>query len=174
MNGELVGVWSQGRTGHHRFIYDQDWVNSPRARAVSLSLPITASGQIEGSNVENFFDNLLPDSETIRRRLRDRFKTGSVAAFKLLEAIGRDCVGAIQLLPAGEKPVGLSRLEYAPLNEADVARILRNVTAEQEFEQRVRQSHADVDFLQQANGDEAACEFAQLSAIQLRCAVRAR
>ena len=131
MNGEWVGVWSQGRTGHHRFIYDQDWVNSPRARALSLSLPITASRRIEGSNVENFFDNLLPDSEAIRRRLRDRFKTGSVAAFKLLEAIGRDCVGAIQLLPAGEKPVRLDRLEYAPLNEADVARILRDVTAEQ-------------------------------------------
>lgn len=131
MNGELVGVWSQGRTGHHRFVYDRDWVNSPRARALSLSLPITASRQIEGPSVENYFDNLLPDSEAIRRRLRDRFKTGSVTAFKLLEAIGRDCVGAVQLLPAGDTPVGLDRLEYTTLQESDVARILRDVTAKQ-------------------------------------------
>lgn len=131
MNGELVGVWTQGRTGHHRFVYDRDWVNSPRARALSLSLPITASRQIEGPSVENYFDNLLPDSEAIRRRLRDRFKTGSVTAFKLLEAIGRDCVGAVQLLPAGDTPVGLDRLEYTTLQESDVARILRDVTAKQ-------------------------------------------
>ena len=131
MNGELVGVWSQGRTGNHRFVYDRDWVNSPRARALSLSLPITASRQIEGPSVENYFDNLLPDSEAIRRRLRDRFKTGSVTAFKLLEAIGRDCVGAVQLLPAGDKPIGLDRLEYTTLQESDVARILRDVTAKQ-------------------------------------------
>ncbi len=131
MNGELVGVWSQGRTGQHRFVYDRDWVNSPRARALSLSLPITASRQIEGPSVENYFDNLLPDSEAIRRRLRDRFKTGSVTAFKLLEAIGRDCVGAVQLLPDGDTPVGLDRLEYTTLQESDVARILRDVTAKQ-------------------------------------------
>ena len=129
MNGELVGVWSRGRTGHHRFDYQPDWLRSPRARSLSLSLPITASRRIEGSRVENFFDNLLPDSEAIRRRLRDRFRTDSIAVFQLLEAVGRDCVGAVQLLPAGERPTGLRRIDSTRLQESDVARILRNVTA---------------------------------------------
>lgn len=44
-----------------------------------------------------YFDNLLPDSQGIRERIQARFGTRSVGTFDLLEAIGRDCVGAIQL-----------------------------------------------------------------------------
>lgn len=43
----------------------------------------------------NYSDNLLPDSEPIRTRLATRSRTASVEAFDLLQAIGRDCVGAI-------------------------------------------------------------------------------
>jgi serine/threonine protein kinase HipA of HipAB toxin-antitoxin module len=35
-----------------------------------------------------------------------RFNTGSIQAFDLLAAIGRDCVGALQQLPDGEAPSG--------------------------------------------------------------------
>ncbi|PWW80980.1 hypothetical protein CR164_12725 [Prosthecochloris marina] len=54
-----------------------------------------------GDSVYFFFDNLLPNSDAIRKRIRDRFATGSIDAFQLLAEIGRDCVGAIQLLPSG-------------------------------------------------------------------------
>ena len=39
------------------------------------------------------------DSDDIRRRLASRFRTASTGAFDLLQVIGRDCVGAVQLLP---------------------------------------------------------------------------
>jgi serine/threonine-protein kinase HipA len=39
---------------------------------------------------------LLPDSEAIRRRVQQQFKTASWEAFDLLAAVGRDCVGAVQ------------------------------------------------------------------------------
>ena len=129
MNGERVGIWSQGRTGRHHFVYDPGWVESPRARALSLSLPIVATRTVEGPEVEYYFDNLLPDSEAIRKRLRERFKAKSANAFELLEAIGRDCVGAVQLLRPGDTPEGFDRLSHEPLSDADVARILRDVTA---------------------------------------------
>jgi serine/threonine-protein kinase HipA len=96
MNGELVGTWTVDRATHS-FVYDASWLRSPKVR--SLSLPITASREVRGDAVTNYFDNLLPDSDRTRERLSRRFRTKRADAFSLLEAIGRDCVGAVQLLP---------------------------------------------------------------------------
>ena len=133
MNGDLVGRWYRGRTGYHRFTYDDAWLSSPRMRSLSLSMPIGVDRTIEGEVVGHYFDNLLPDSEIIRKRLATRFKTKSAETFELLQAIGRDCVGAVQLLPAGQRPEGFDRLEYKALSEADIERVLRHVTAESVF-----------------------------------------
>jgi serine/threonine-protein kinase HipA len=60
-----------------------------------LSLPINFDGvALKGDKVGFFFDNLLPDSQAIRQRVRAHFHTRSGDAFDLLAAIGRDCVGA--------------------------------------------------------------------------------
>jgi serine/threonine-protein kinase HipA len=121
MNGERVGVWAQPRAGSPSFQYDADWVASPAARVLSLSLPFTPSNAPHrGETVTYFFDNLLPDSNGIRARLQSRFATDSTEAFELLTAIGRDCVGAIQLLPEDETPQGFNRVEAEPLDEAGV------------------------------------------------------
>jgi len=95
MNGERVGEWTTLRTGNPVFRYDASWVESSSARALSLSIPITADLEVRGEAVENYFDNLLPDSAEIRRRIRTRFQTRSTDAFDLLSAIGRDCAGAV-------------------------------------------------------------------------------
>jgi serine/threonine-protein kinase HipA len=130
MNGEFVGRWYRGRTGHHRFVYEESWLSSSRTRPLSLSMPIGADRTVEGVTVSNFFDNLLPDSEAIRKRAATRFKTGSTESFDLLQAIGRDCVGAIQILPAGAHPEGFDRLDYDVLSDADVERILQSTPVE--------------------------------------------
>ena len=44
MNGELVGEWTTLRTGTPVFRYTATWSQSPRARALSLSMPITDGG----------------------------------------------------------------------------------------------------------------------------------
>ena len=123
MNGELVATWSTDRG--HVLTYDKHWVQSPRARALSLSLPITALCEVRGDAVANYFDNLLPDNDAIRRRIRTRYATRSTDAFDLLTAIGRDCVGAVQLLPQGTQPTGFDRLEYAHLSDTEVEALLR-------------------------------------------------
>src|ERR1700691_5686185 len=106
MNGRYVGAWQQVRGGRDRFTYDKGWVSDPQGRALSLSLPMTSDGEITSDAVEYYFDNLLPDSQAIRDRLQTRFKTRSAGTFDLLEAIGRDCAGAVQLLPEGDEPRG--------------------------------------------------------------------
>src|SRR5699024_38980 len=97
MNGEHVGTWTLGSRHTHEFAYSQNWLDSPHARPLSLSLPLQpASRPHRGPVVEAFFDNLLPDSRAIRQRIQSRFHVASIRAFDLLAEIGRDCVGAIQ------------------------------------------------------------------------------
>ena len=130
MNGELVAVWSRTRTGGHRLTYEESWLRSPRRRSLSLSLPIGPSRQIDGAAVSNYFENLLPDNDKIRRRLRMRFHTRTTEAFELLTAIGRDCVGAVQLLPPKMEPEGFDRVDVVPVDDAEIERLLGAVTAE--------------------------------------------
>ena len=127
MNGERVGEWTALRTGTPVFGYETSWVHSPGARALSLSLPITADREVRGDAVDYYFDNLLPDSVEIRRRIRTRFQTRSTGAFDLLSAIGRDCVGAVQLLPLDQTPDGWNRIAAEPLTDAGVEAKLREV-----------------------------------------------
>ena len=129
MNGELVGAWTVAR-GVHRLVYAESWLRSPRRRALSLSLPITPSREVRGDAVANYFDNLLPDNDRIRARLGRRFNTRSADAFDLLAAIGRDCVGAVQLLPDDLAPDGWDRIDAEPLDDARIADLLRAVPAD--------------------------------------------
>jgi serine/threonine-protein kinase HipA len=143
MNGEYVGVWSTSRNAVPVFKYDGQWATSASARALSLSLPLflgpslahslaNSAGPLEhrGAAVANYFDNLLPDNADIRKRLATRFKTPSTNAFDLLTAIGRDCVGAVQLLPEGQPPQGWNHLESEAVNSAQVERLLRAATSD--------------------------------------------
>ncbi len=120
MNGKSVGTWSVER-GSHVLRYDPAWAGSPEGRALSLALPFTPDNSPHrGDVVENYFDNLLPNSDRIRARFRSKFSTDSNTAFDLLSAIGRDCVGAVQLLPEGENPEGYNRIEAEPLSDNEV------------------------------------------------------
>ena len=124
-NGIRVGRWLIPASGPMSFSYDPSWVSSEEARPLSLSLPMNLDGvPIQGEKVGFFFDNLLPDSDAIRQRIRHRFHTRSGDTFDLLEAIGRDCVGAIQLLPEGRVPEGVSEITVTPLDETGVEKEL--------------------------------------------------
>ena len=119
-NGERVGTWSVVR-GEHRLAYALGWIASPAGRPLSLSLPFTPGNAAHrGEVVRNYFDNLLPDSDTIRSRMAARFTLGSTDTFDLLAALGRDCVGAVQLLPEGAFPQGFDRIDCTPLDNRGV------------------------------------------------------
>lgn len=127
MNGRYVGAWQQVRGGRDRFSYDRGWISDPQSRALSLSLPMTSDAAITSDAVGYYFDNLLPDSQTIRDRIRARFDARSASTFDLLEAIGRDCVGAVQLLPEAEEPKDWDKLDVQRLEPGEIAAILRAV-----------------------------------------------
>lgn len=120
MNGEKVGSWSVGRNGKHRLDYAPSWRASAHSRPLSLSLPYTVDNRLEGEAVSNYFDNLLPDSEGIRKRISSQFRTIKTDAFSLLQAVGRDCVGAVQLLPPDLTPEEFDTLKYEALTTEQV------------------------------------------------------
>lgn len=126
MNGELVGQWGK-KSGVEELIYAQSWVDSEQGRPLSLSLPFTPGNQkLRGNNVKFYFDNLLPDSEGIRTRLAVKFSANSTSPFDLLVELGRDCVGAIQLLKPDEEPKDIHQISAKPVNDSEIAEILRN------------------------------------------------
>lgn len=127
MNGRYVGAWQQVRGGRDRFSYDKGWISDPQSRALSLSLPMTSDAAITSAAVGYYFDNLLPDSQGIRDRIQARFNTRSANTFDLLEAIGRDCGGAVQLLPEGEEPKDWDTLKVQRLKAKEVEAILRAI-----------------------------------------------
>ncbi len=130
MNGAFVGTWRIGSGSEDVLEYDAHWKASPQGRPLSLSLPfVPGSTPHRGEVVRAYFDNLLPDSQDIRARAASRFRARSTNAFDLLAQIGRDCVGALQILPDGMTPENVDTVEATPLSEHEVAAILRGTVA---------------------------------------------
>ena len=92
-----------------------------------------------GTAVSAVFDNLLPDRDGVRRRLAERMGAPGTDFYSLLQAIGRDCVGAMQFLPEGTVPRELA-VRGEPLSDADIEAMLADLAeaplgldCEQEF-----------------------------------------
>ncbi|MEO5510408.1 MAG: type II toxin-antitoxin system HipA family toxin [Longimicrobiales bacterium] len=134
MNGIRVGSWEQPKGGAVRLRYDPSWIASAQGRPLSLSLPLTPEpAALSSQAVSAYFDNLIPDNEAILRRLRERFHARSISSFDLLAMVGRDCAGALQIVPANEKPGDTRVIEAEVLSEAGVARLLRGASRGERF-----------------------------------------
>jgi len=135
LNGRHVARWSVSR-GRHRLDYTQAWLASADARPLSLSLPLplsvaSSTGTVTADasdRTERWFENLLPDDPGMRERLRQRFGAPSSGAMDLLAEVGRDCIGAVQLLEPGTEPDLPAPATGRPLDEAGVAACLRDAS----------------------------------------------
>jgi serine/threonine-protein kinase HipA len=105
--------------------YDKAWLSAPQTRPLSLSLPLPLEPvPLSSPAVENYFDNLLPDYEPIRRRIASRFRLADMSPFSLLAEVGRDCVGALQLLPVDAEAPDTKRIDAKPLDKRGVEHAL--------------------------------------------------
>jgi serine/threonine-protein kinase HipA len=133
LNGIPVGQW-RNKANSSTFTYFPEWLEEDQGRPLSLSMPFTANNDAySGQVVSNYFDNLLPDSDIIRRRLAMRHNTGGTSPFQLLEAIGKDCVGAAQILPEDMQPDDLFSIHKRALDEQAIAKLLRDTTGSNAF-----------------------------------------
>ena len=74
-----------------------------------------------GEGAASYFDGLLPDDHTVRKRIAVRAHAESAGVFDLLAAIGRDCVGALRFMPEGEDPGDPGTMAYRPLDNNEIS-----------------------------------------------------
>jgi serine/threonine-protein kinase HipA len=99
----------------------------PRPSRLAVDAPAPWGGVPPTSR--HYFEN-SPDNRLIRERLQARFHTRSTSAQDLLAEVGRDCVGALAILPEGESPEGYDRIEGVPLTEKQIEQALGQVTVD--------------------------------------------
>ena len=129
MNSIKVGSLEKLK-GKLQFKYEDTWFSHPASRAISLSMPLSAK-VYTGDVVYHFFDNLLPDNPVIRKKIQVMFHTNSAHVFDLLASIGKDCIGAIQLLKEGEVAKS-SKIEGDKLLNAIGGSLGKSIDKEQE------------------------------------------
>ena len=100
--GQRVGVFGQSEDGRQSFAYEQSWVADPQSFPLSLSMPL-GGGPFDDLVTRAFFGGLLPDDE-LRRRLARYLQVSARNEFALLAEVGRECAGAIVLLPPDQQP----------------------------------------------------------------------
>lgn len=126
LNGKHVGRLTRQASGAIDFAYDQGWLDWEHAIPVSLSLPLRET-RFLGDRVTAVFENLLPDSRPIRTRVAERVGAQGSDAFSLLSKIGRDCVGALQFLPAGTTPSPADKIDGVPVSDDEIGEIIANL-----------------------------------------------
>ncbi|HEY0294663.1 MAG TPA: HipA domain-containing protein, partial [Bordetella sp.] len=126
-NNRLVGHLLKSPNGAIEFRYDATWLDRSTAFPVSLSLPLQEAPW-RGEPVVAVFENLLPDSEVLRRRVAERVGAAGSDAYSLLAAIGRDCVGALQFV-AGDaaEPDTNAGISGEPVDGEAIERLLKSL-----------------------------------------------
>lgn len=120
INGALVGTLVD-ENNLWGFQYNEVWLHSPSAFALSPALPLTAALQLDGGTtrpVQWFFDNLLPEEE-LRKVIGKEEAIEAADAFGLLERLGAESAGALVLQAEGtpEAPKGAQELGRQVLSE---------------------------------------------------------
>ncbi|QPH54740.1 type II toxin-antitoxin system HipA family toxin [Pontivivens ytuae] len=126
LNTRHVGRLTRQSSGAIDFQYAPEWLAWEHTMPISLSLPLREDRYL-GAPVIAVFDNLLPDSDAIRRRVAERRGAEGIDAFSLLSAVGRDCVGALQFLPEGEVPDPADQIRGDVLDEDEIAAMIANL-----------------------------------------------
>ena len=128
LNNRRVGTLTREASGAVTFAYHEDWLAWESALPVSLSLPLRET-PYRGEAVAAVFENLLPDSDALRRRVAEKVGARGTDAYSMLSVIGHDCVGAMQFMTGDEEPADATGdLEGEKVDEEAIGRILKGLT----------------------------------------------
>ncbi|MDF1814622.1 MAG: type II toxin-antitoxin system HipA family toxin [Verrucomicrobiales bacterium] len=121
-DGKAVGILSWNRNSNQfRFVYDDEWIDSPNGYPLSLSMPM-AGRQYSHKVVSAFIEGLLPDNSIVLDEWAKRFNVSAKNPFRLLAHVGEECAGAIQFVTpdrlrefSGESRGGIDWLDSGDL-----------------------------------------------------------
>jgi len=96
LNGRLIGAITR-QSGWPRFTYVDDYADDDAATPLSLSMPLVAGRTYDRKIAQPWLMNLLPDDANVRESWAHEFGVPAGDSTALLEHVGRDCAGAVQL-----------------------------------------------------------------------------
>ena len=101
-SGRIVGRYDLLEDGSELFTYDGNYLESAEAAPISHSLPLRAD-PYGRRQLRPFFAGLLPE-ESQRQRIAAYLGLAESDDFSMLEAIGGECAGALEIIPHGKAP----------------------------------------------------------------------
>ncbi len=119
----LVGQLTQNQHGELGFAYAPEWLSDEEAHPLSASLPKRVE-PFTRRECRPFFGGLLPE-ESQRDAAAQALGVSRANDFALLDRLGGDVAGALQLLPPGEAPATPALDQRpVPLDDAGLIRVL--------------------------------------------------
>jgi len=120
LHNSLAGSLWLSDTSRFSFQYDPIYLEDPEAIPLSLSLPMREAPYVNDT-ARPFFSNLLPEGE-VRSLIAKIKQISEHNDFKLLEAIGGECAGAVSIIP--EYMVLRTESDYTVLPEQELEDII--------------------------------------------------
>lgn len=115
---------SADSTADYLFAYDAPIAMAESgANTLSVSLPVRAEAY-EPREARPFFDGLLPE-RGVREQLAANLKVDPDNSFELFARIGRDCAGAVVILPEGEPNAEDASIEW--LDDRQLEALIRDL-----------------------------------------------
>lgn len=115
---KLAGRLRQGDKAGFEFQYASEWISDADAIPVSIRLPLRLE-PFDDDACRIFFANLLPETTT-RALITRKLGISESNDFKLLEALGGECAGALSILPEGQQASEQGSYEPLPREELDL------------------------------------------------------
>lgn len=110
------------------FQYDEGYLSSASAQALSISLPLQ-EGEYPQKECLPYFSGLLPEGE-IKRQISSFLHVSESSTVKLLEALGGECAGTVLFTSGDESPLQLSTEyelsdeNYTPISDRDISDLI--------------------------------------------------
>jgi serine/threonine-protein kinase HipA len=111
------------------FAYRPDYVARPNAMAISMSLPLSETGYGDPPT-RAYFDNLLQERDTARADIIAKYDIANDDIAGILLHLGKDCSGAISVLPEGAPAIkvpGDLSADYVPLADDRLIAIIQSL-----------------------------------------------
>lgn len=122
-DGARVGQLTLNEYGEPEFCYDEGWLVTPDARPISASLPLQSAPFHRRATLP-FFEGLLPEASQ-RTAIARTLGVSERNEFRLLEQIGGEVAGALELWPEDVEPAAMDA--NAPLrflSDADLIALI--------------------------------------------------
>lgn len=128
MDGVKAGEIVQEDSGKTTFTYDRGYQNQRGATPLSLSMPLERDSHRQ-KNILPFLQGLLPDSADRLKQLGREHHVNPNNPVALLENVGADAAGAIQILPHGhESSDAATRVgDVAELSDSEFSELIADL-----------------------------------------------